>query len=187
MRFWLNSIFGVLLSLSIGISYAADREALFSFASQVSQHMLAQHFHELSSLHHYPGQMNAAFAYEDACMVEHNLRDLVKGFGELQSLRPLRGRAMFMGLGSGNGNAEYWSQQPGAYTFTYEAEFKKAGSGIIKLEVVDFTEKPRLKAIHFGLSASEESILTLQEIALDVTEAREAREKSHVCRSVIQS
>ncbi|MFC1748143.1 hypothetical protein ACFL2V_04990 [Pseudomonadota bacterium] len=191
MKFGLKRICGAVLTgcslLSVGNISAGEHEALFAFAGQVSQHILAQQYQELSQLHHYPGPIAPAFAGENLCHVEHNLRDLVDQFGELQSMRPLAERVMFMGLGSGNGFEEYWQQQPGAYTFTYQAKFKKAGMGILKLEVINFTEKPRLKSIHFGLPASEAAMSRLQDMASEVTHAREQREESHACQTLIQS
>lgn len=191
MKFGLKRICKAVLSscLLLGNPHlnAGEHDELFQFAGQVTQHILAQQYHELSQLHHYPGHGNPVFAGENLCHVEHNLRDLVDQFGELQSMRPLMGRVMFMGLGSGNGFDEYWQQQPGAYTFTYQAEFKKAGMGILKLEVVNFTEKPRLKSIHFGLPASEQAVLQLQDIVSEVTHAREERKENDACRILIQS
>lgn len=163
----------------------APREALFDFAGEVARHLLAQEYHELSLLHLYPGP--PTYTAEESCQVEQTLRDMAGQFGELQSLRPLASRVLFMGLGSSSGDPEYWSSHPGAYTFTYEADFKKAGHGIIKLEVVNFTEKPRLKAINFGLPASEEALGELSGIAAAVSKSRHRRDESHLCRPQVQS
>lgn len=170
-----------------GTGTGTPRDDLFSFAGEVAQHILAQEYHELSLLHHYPGRLTTAYAAEESCQVEQTLRDMVTQFGELRSLRPLAGKVLFMGLGSGTGDPAYWRNQPGAYTFTYEADFSKAGHGIIKLEVVDFAKAPRLKAINFGLPASEEAMGTLSGIAAAVTESRRQRDQHHECLVRIES
>lgn len=179
------ALLGVLLAAEAVAE--APQEALFSFADEVAQHILAQEYRELSLLHYYPGRPSLAYAGEESCQVEQTLRDMAGQFGELQSLRPLAGKVLFMGLGSGSGDPDFWRSQPGAYTFTYEADFSKAGHGIIKLEVVNFTEKPRLKAINFGLPASEKALGELSGIAATVSESRRLRDQAHACRAQVES
>ena len=191
MKLGLKAIFTV---VCVAMAFAgsaraasSEHEALFTFVDRIAQHILTQKYQELSSLHHYPGASNSAYAGEDRCHIESNLRDLVDQFGDLKSMKPLNERVMFVGLGSGHGHEGYWQQQPQAYTFTYQAEFSKAGSGILKLEVVNFTDHPELKSIQFGLPASEQSMSLLQTIASEVYQAREQRQSNHICRAPLQS
>lgn len=187
-RGWQRSAVAVVLGLLTGSAAAeTPQEALFAFAGEVAQHLLTQEYKELSLLHYYPGRSGLAAAGEESCQVEYSLRDMVGQFGELQNLRPLANRVMFMGLGSGSGDPAYWRTQPGAYTFTYEADFSKAGHGILKLEVVNFAEKPRLKAINFGLPASEQALGELRGIAATVSESRRLRDQAHICQPLVES
>lgn len=162
-------------------------DELSSFAGEVAQHMLAQEYRELALLHHYPDTVRSASGVDESCQVEQSLRDLASGFGDLNSLRPLASRVLFMGLGSGSGDPAYWRSQPGAYTFTYEADFSKAGHGILKLEVVNYSGKLRLKAINFGLPASEQALGELHDIAEMVAESRRLHDSSRLCQVRIES
>ena len=165
----------------------SPRDELFAFAGEVTQRILAEDYKQLSQLHFYPDQSRAAHFGEESCQVEYSLRDMASQFGELHNLRPLAGKVFFMGLGSGSGDPAYWRTQPEPYTFTYEADFSKAGHGIVKLEVVDFGGKPRLKAIDFGLPASEKAMGELQGIAASVAESRRQRDQTHLCQSKLES
>ncbi len=168
--------------LTVPVSQAEEDSVFLEFVDEVAQRMIAREYKTISTMHHHPMGQYQGRHKEGSCNVENNIRDILSQFGDLKSLKPLSQPAAFIGLGSFSGDQTYWQKLPRAYSFTYEAEYQNAGRGILKMEVIGLNEKPSLKSISFGLYASDQSMVAMQDMAYVVTASRAQRIKSKQCQ-----